>query len=246
MLRPKVMLYSARDYLSATLAAVLASTAGPLSAQESMDQIVADPAEQASEPVADKPAAMSAAELKEAGGKMPRIVESPEEVPGLEELHARGIQGQSVVELVIEADGTISDRRVVTPSPSPELDQVALGLIDYFVAEPGVDGDGQPVAVIAKLPLSFWKDSIANGSLAEKTCADFVIDADWYLSVNPDGSIKDMRVWPMTVGAFIIGNPAQDIAERFKGAPQPDPDELYKYCSEKPEKKFMRTFKKLG
>lgn len=194
---------------------------------------------------------MTSAEVKEAGGSLPEIVESPDVVPGLEDLQARGIQGQSVVQFIIQADGTITETTIASSSKSDELDQVALELVDLFVAKAALDAEGQPVAVSVKMPLNFWKDSLVDGSLIEKTCADFVIDADWFLSVNPESSIKDMRVWLMTSGAFISaffnsGRASESMADRFKNAPRPDPDELYQYCSQKPKKKFFESFRKLG
>jgi TonB family protein len=226
----------------------LASLGVPAFAQETDQESAAPVPAEASELLNSEPspAPMTAAELKEAGGTLPKIVDSSEEVPGLKALQARGIQGQIVVEFVIQSDGSLTDGKIAAPSQSPELDQVALELIDEFVAEPALDAEGEPVAVIARMPLNFWKDSIANGTLREKTCADFVIDADWFLNANPEGSVDDMRVWTMTVGLFVIGNPTEDIAERFKSAPRPDPDELYAYCTRKPKTMFLKAFRKVG
>ncbi|WP_185960167.1 TonB family protein [Erythrobacter insulae] len=188
------------------------------------------------QPAADAPIAVSA--LKKAGGTPPAFIDSPEEVAGLKELQALGAQGEPTIDFVIRADGSITDIVVSKSTGSPELDAVAVALVGQFTAQPGRDAAGNPVDVAAEMPLNFWKDSLAKGQLGEKTCAEFLIDADWHLAMFPDQTIKDMRIWKLTLGAAVLVHPDSFA---FK---KPTPQDVYDNCQKKPKAGFFKTFMK--
>lgn len=223
-----------KSILYLSVAALLAT---PAIAQDDLaDFLEKTEAETVEAPVKPEPITLNA--LRDAGGTPPSVIDGPDQPEVVEELQARGIQGQPVVKFIVQPDGSVTDVAIERTSQSDELDQVALDLTREMVVEPGKDADGNAVAVATQMPFNFWKDSMASGQLFKKTCADYVIDADWFLAKNPDKALNDMRLWKLTLGTYVVTH-----KDGFR-AKHPKPQDVYDNCAAKPKAKFFKTFEK--
>jgi TonB family protein len=184
--------------------------------------------------------AVSVAALREAGGQPPVITEAPEAI-GLADLHARGIQGEVEIAAVITAEGTVINPTIISSSGSQELDRLAIDVVGAMTGTAGTDAQGEPVPVAFQIPLYFWKDSLLDGSLAAKTCRDFVLDADWFLATFPDKNLTDLRVWDMTVGFMFFAQ----RQNRQRHRPIPDAQQIYETCTDRPNRSFLDVFRDL-
>lgn len=169
---------------------------------------------------ADK-APITAKELVEAGGTAPLLGTRPDTYPpALEELHARGIQGAPTLSFTINHDGSVADLSFTEPSPSAELNQVAIDYVSQFKFEPGRNSDGEPIKVAMTSPIPLEKDQSAE-DIGTKTCGDFVIDADWFLGAHSGKTIKDMNIWKATVGLFFVMNAGGSLNDKLWAAGHP-------------------------
>lgn len=175
-----------------------------------------------------------ASEIKAAGGTLPSLDKGPS-AEGKEAFFRRGIQGQVLVGGVIELDGTIRDASILETSGSGELDAFAQDLIVRSRFTPAKDSHGTPVASRAKVPVYLWKDSLADGSLTKKSCADFVVDADWHARTFPDAKPSGMRIWLLTSGAMLV-------ATRDWRSKRPTFEEVYARCKAKPQRRFLDAY----
>lgn len=190
-------------------------------------------------------APITAKDLVEAGGSAPQLCSRPDEYPpALEGLHAQGIQGEPILSFTINEDGTLADLNLIEPSPSAELNQVAIDYLLQFQFEPGRNSDGDPVKVAMSSPIPLQKDQSAE-DIGTKTCGDFVLDADWFLSAHSDKTIKDMNIWKATVGLFFVLNSGGSLKDKLWPA-RTDPEKVYERCAKKPKKNFLETFRKVG
>lgn len=221
--------------------AILIESAG----QEEIDhqQAVASPAEAEVENAntgmpAPVPRPIGYVELQKAGGKAPLITFVPKERAPLKELQARGIQGEPRIAFIVGIDGTIRDIRIKETTGSDELDAFAVTLVSGMKVEPGQNASGEAVEVLKEIPLNFWKDSLVNGSLQAKTCADYVIDADWFMATFPDKELRNMRVTTMSLGVL--------VALGLRDFPKKVPKEhkAYQTCKRKPEANFFEVYRK--
>ncbi|MCK0128761.1 energy transducer TonB [Erythrobacter sp. F6033] len=222
-----------------TLLTTLALLASPVTAQDELgDFLEATEAEtvSAEAPAPAGPKIYSPKELKEAGGTQPEITGFPEEVPGLKEVQATGAQGEPMYQFVVRADGSITDVEAVRSTGSDELDAVGAAYIETFEAKVGRDADGNPIDVRVNLPLSLWIDTLAKGSLGQKTCGAFVTEADWHLVTFPDSAINKMRIWNLSTGTLLLASP-----DGFKGK-RLDAQTVYDICRAEPDRIFFRVF----
>lgn len=82
------------------------------------------------------------AELKAAGGTMPKTVSGPG-ADGKQAFFARGIQGEMMIGMTIGADGLVIETSIITSSRSPELDAFAASLIARTRFEPARNKAGE-------------------------------------------------------------------------------------------------------
>ena len=130
----------------------------------------------------------------------PKVLTSPQPVYP-EALKAIGAQGEVALKGLVRADGTLVDATVTTGSRVPELDQLALEAFRTWTFKPGLDADGKPMDAPAVTKIAFRKDSVS--SMAEKTCAEFVIDQDWYKATWPEPEAKS-PLYYSTLGLFTL------------------------------------------
>lgn len=64
------------------------------------------------------------------------------------------IGGETVLRVMVGADGKAGDIRVVSASPSPQLDEAAIAAVKNWTFDPATR-DGQPVAEEVKVPVTF-------------------------------------------------------------------------------------------
>ncbi len=154
-------------------------------------------------------------------------------------MFAQGIQGEVGVEFTVTTDGSVNDVNVQVSGGSAELDEVAVSLVSQFSGQAGRDKDGLPVVVRGEYSLQFWKDSIVDGTLGARTCADFVTDADWFHQLNPEAKLDQMRVWRMTVGLLSAGPLLRgEITE------VPDAQDVYEMCARRPSRNFLEAYRR--
>jgi TonB family protein len=175
--------------------------------------------------------------VKEQGGSLPSLDSAPSD-PGKELLFKRGIQGEVRISGVVDADGSFRQAAIASSSRSDELDRFAMDLLTRAKFTSAKDRNGQPVPARATVPLYFWKDSLTDGSLFSKSCADFVIDADWYATAFPEKKPDDLRSWLMLSGMVFAGQYRQG-AKKLRS---PEYSTVYAACKAKPSRKFVDTF----
>lgn len=181
---------------------------------------------------------LTALQNREMGGSPLAILSGPP-AAGKEVLFARGIQGEMRIQVVVGADGVLREALIVVSSRSPELDNFALDLAKKMVYRPAKDKAGQPVTIKAAFPIELWKDSIVDGSLFEKRCDDFVLDADWFRQTFPEKRPDQMRSWLMLTGVIVAGRVARK-AESLDITP--DFQTVYNECRKKPSRKFVDIY----
>ena len=142
-------------------------------------------------------------QIKALGGKLPKLTASPKD-PDLSGLYRQGIQGEIVLDLIIAKDGHIRTLSVKTSSRSPELDAIAVALINGGTFSPAADHDGKPVTVRATLPVYFWKDSVTDPAYFKKPCRDFLTDAGWHADHFPEEKPENYRGWLLAKGAVVM------------------------------------------
>ena len=184
--------------------------------------------------------ALDAGTLRAAGGSLPVMTYAPPS-DGKEALFARGIQGMVRIRVVVGTDGALRDASIADSSRSPELDAFALGLVGRMTFQPAKDKAGQPVAVIAHFPMELWKDSAMDGTLFAKSCADFVMDADWFRQTFPEKRPDQLRGWLLLSGMFV----AQRYTLGAKSGTGPDFQAVYDACRAKPKRKLVDMYKQL-
>jgi TonB family protein len=184
--------------------------------------------------------AIDAAQLRAAGGSLPVMTYAPPS-DGKQEFFVRGIQGAVRIRVVIGTDGALQDASIATSSRSPELDTFALGLVRRMTFQPAKNKDGQPVAVISHFPMELWKDSAVDGTLFAKSCADFVLDADWFRQAFPEKQPDQLRGWLLLTGIFI----AQRYSSGAKQLTGPDFQTVYEACHAKPKRKLVDIYQQL-
>ena len=178
-----------------------------------------------------------ASEIRAAGGTVPELVSGPEDT-GKEALFAIGNQGDVRIEVTIGADGAVRGTTIAVSSRSPELDSFAASLIARSQFKPARNKAGEAIAVRATVPVHLWKDSLVDGSLESKTCADFVIDADWHAKAFPEQRPTQLRVWLLLTGALAVSQ--RDGFSR----PSPDFQKVYDICRANPARKFTDVYVK--
>jgi len=183
---------------------------------------------------------LDAAGLRAAGGSPPVMTYAPP-ADGKEALFARGIQGAVRIRVVIGTDGALRDASIADSSRSAELDAFALGLVGRMTFQPAKDKAGRPVAVISHFPMELWKDSAMDGTLFAKSCADFVMDADWFRQTFPEKRPDQLRGWLLLSGLFF----AQRYTLGAKPGTGPDFQAVYDACRAKPKRKLVDMYKQL-
>jgi TonB family protein len=178
------------------------------------------------------------AELKQAGGTLPKVLSGPE-AEGKEAFFARGMQGEMLIGMTIGADGLVTGTSILTSSRAPELDAFAASLIARTRFEPARNKAGEAVAVQGRMPVYLWKDSLVDGSLFAKKCSDFIVDADWFAQAFPEKKPTDLRVWLLMTGASV--SMPGGLNRR-----SPDYRKVYDACQEKPGRKFADVYMKLA
>lgn len=182
---------------------------------------------------------LTASKNREMGGSPLKITSGPPD-DGKEVFFSKGIQGEPRIEFVVGADGALSEAFVVESSRSAELDEFALSLVKNSTFEPAKDKSGQPVAVRASVPIRLWKDSIADGSIFEKRCDDFLLDAAWFIQAFPEKKPNQMRSWLLLTGALVAARFTNDTAIRKA----PDFQAVYNGCKKEPSGKFVDVYAK--
>lgn len=173
------------------------------------------------------------AQVREMGGKPPALLSAPKE-PDVEALHKQGIQGEIVLSGYVGGDGRMHDLVVVRSSRSAELDAVAQGLARGSTFTPGADASGKPIAVKVSYPVSLWQDTLMSQAFLKKSCAQFVIDADWHARAFPEEQPDKYRGWLLAKGmAFLSGRSA--VAK----ATSPDYAAVYNACKTQPQRNFF-------
>ena len=191
-------------------------------------------------PAAAQDQVADAAQIRADGGSLPVVAYAPPS-DGKEMFFAQGIQGEVRVRVIIGIDGALREASIVGSSRSPELDAFALGLVRLMTFRPAKDKTGQPVAVVAQFPVELWKDSATNGTLAAKSCGDFVIDSDWFRQAFPEKNPDQLRVWLLMTGIFF----AQRYVREGKADVGPDFQAVYHACRAKPKRNLVETYKKM-
>lgn len=168
----------------------------------------------------------------------PRMVESkPLEYP--EDAKKLGHQGTVVVQFTVLSNDTISTPTIKTSSRSSILDQAAISFVQQIKFAHGTDDQGNATDTAVALPVSFRKD--ASSDLSEKTCADFVIDYQWFTQTFPEQSVKDMTVYQLTLGLLVLQKSTTDeklkLARNFGMSFQ----KTYSDCDSNRDLKFMQT-----
>jgi TonB family protein len=109
-------------------------------------------------------------------------------------LARRGVQGEAVVELTVDAEARERTATVRTSSRSAELDALAMTMarrMDIAAA----DGASGLVRV------RFLKDH--SSTVATKTCADFNVDAAYQVATFPERRLREMPAMVEGIGMLI-------------------------------------------
>jgi TonB family protein len=102
-----------------------------------------------------KPSADGALQQGQGGLKNPRPLRTAKPFYPREP-HDAHVQGGVMLEMVVEADGSVGDIRVVT-SRHPDLDEAAIASARKWHFEPGTL-DGKPVPVLVTMEVSFTRE----------------------------------------------------------------------------------------
>lgn len=82
----------------------------------------------------------------------------------------RGEKGCTMIRYLIQADGSVGERIIVTSSGYPKIDQAALSVVGRWRFRPAIQ-NGQPIAMWAQAGVIFWLHSGDDVSLLPH-CAD--------------------------------------------------------------------------
>lgn len=173
----------------------------------------------------------------------PKVLTSPEpDYP--DALKAVGAQGEVVVGGLVRADGTLVDPVVKTGSRVPDLDRLALDAFRTWTFKPGLDVDGKPMDAPVSTRIAFRKDSITT--MGTKTCAEFVLDQDWFKGVWPEEDARS-PLYYLTLGLFTLiamnkGSTAGVLP--MIRAFGPAWDKTYATCKKKPDALYIKVLTK--
>jgi TonB family protein len=156
---------------------------------------------------------------------------------------ASGAQGDVVVRLTVQADGTATDIEVAETSHSSVLDAAAVEAVRASSFVPGrIDGNAAPLQM--SVAFEFVKDSISN--LAQKTCADLGADVAFFRQAFPDQPLNKMRIASLSSGTVMISRSngnlrsqlAKELIERRRGAFE----RTVAWCEQNPSGLYFRRF----
>lgn len=177
-----------------------------------------------------------------------RAIPSTDEVslhPGADypaELVKAGVQGSVVVLVTIGAEGNPADATIQQTSRSAPLDDAALAYVRSAIR---LGSAAHPAPPQVLVPLRFTKDSLRT--LADKTCADFAVDATWFRATFPEKTLRDMPVVNMSVGALVLKQPMASarmmaIARHSNAA---EADATLAACTAHPDDRFLATLSRV-
>ncbi|WP_374410533.1 energy transducer TonB [Novosphingobium colocasiae] len=184
----------------------------------------------------------TACQIKAIGGAVPKILSSPKE-PDLTNLYKQGIQGDVLFDLVIGQNGRIRNASLNKSSRSPELDKIAVDLLNGSTFSSAADHDGKPVAVRATLPMYFWKDSMTDPKYFKKSCHEFLIDVNWRAEHFPEEKPEEYHGWLLAKGAIVISSlraaGLSGIGQHREFPKTPAYSDVIEACKAKPERPFF-------
>jgi hypothetical protein len=172
-------------------------------------------------------------QIREMGGQPPKLLDSPPE-PDVDELYRQGIQGEMQFTGSVGTDGRMHDVVLTKSSRSAELDAIGLSLVNGSTFTPATDGSGTPIAARVVYPINLWKDSLLNPEFAQKSCAQFIIDADWFAQAFPEERPERYRGWLLANGALLSSSLERE-------APLADFASVYEECKEHPRRRFLEV-----
>ena len=182
--------------------------------------------------VASDQGPFSGKQIKEMGGKPPKLIDAPKE-PDMNDLYRRGIQGEMLFSGYVGTDGRMHDVTVATSSRSEELDAVGLALVNGSTFVPATDATGKSISAKVAFPVSLWKDTV-NSEFGTKKCGQFVIDADWFAQAFPEKKRDEYRGWLLARGMIFVSNMTRNLK-----TPDMDFATVYQECKKYPDKIFM-------
>ena len=139
-------------------------------------------------------------------------------------LARRGVQGEAMVELTVDAEARERTATVRTSSRSAELDALAVTMarrMDIAAA----DGASGLVRV------RFLKDH--STTVASKTCADFNVDAAYQAATFPERRLREMPAMVESIGMLIYSLHSGGSARSFP-AVEPLIDATVAACARTP------------
>ena len=178
------------------------------------------------------------AQIKAMGGKPPKLLTAPIE-PNVDALYQQGIQGEMYFVGYVGADGKMHDVILPLSSRSKELDAVGLTLVNASTFTPATDASGKPIAAKVTFPVFLWKDSMMNAAFLKKSCAQFIIDADWFTKAFPEKRPDDYRGWLLFSGMVFASS--YYTQSRTAGS-SPKFEDVYARCKAHTNKSFANTY----
>jgi len=178
---------------------------------------------------------LTSAQLAAMAGARRPVVISYSDPAGLTDLYRQGIQGKLRIAGYIGVDGRVHDAHVIESSRSAELDEAGVAAINTTTFKPAMDATGKALAVQTTIPLEYWKDDLSN--IGNKTCRDFVVDADWHAKTFPEERPNQLRSYSLATGMFFAHSGT---------VPHADFQTIYQACAAHPEMKYLAAIMAAG
>ena len=164
-----------------------------------------------------------------------------------EEARAIGAQGIVTLKGTVRADGTLTDVVVVEGTGSDLVDRTALEAFSAAKFAPAVDAEGKPVDASVTMKVDLLKDSVLDKrrDVTKKTCADFVIDFDWFRSTHPNDENIQMPLYSLMLGTYVVmrGMEAESMLTSARQIKIAWPA-TYEECRKHPDKLFFEQLNK--
>jgi TonB family protein len=165
------------------------------------------------------------------------------EPPYPDDVRKRGEHGIVRFKGYVRPDGVLSDIMLVESSRSETLDRLSRDAFKSWQFKP-TKSESNPKYGRVNGVFSFVKDELAGpNGYKLKSCADFVVDTDWFLEVYPEKTLIDMSLYKDLSGIFFylgIFDLQQKVHEKGE---KPSFLDAYKstltQCRTTPEAKFL-------
>jgi TonB family protein len=161
-----------------------------------------------------------------------------------ETLSSIGIQGEVKLQLELSAAGKLASMKILSSSKSPALDEKAQAFMkssEWKLPENFIN----QVPRIYTQKIIFLKD--ASSTIDKKTCADFIIDANYFRSVYPNAPISRVGAMDVISGLFTVNlmkTAGGDKALSYVRKRNKISDEAAAACAQKPKDLLLKTYVK--